>query len=244
MRKIALTLLGMAMAMTTNAQNVQVHYDLGHSLYNDLTSRPNVTTTVEMFKPDKWGSTYLFTDIDYFTDGTAGAYWEISREFHLTKNKQWAFHVEYDGGATTIEHTGKGNRFQHAFLAGGAWNWASSDFTKTFSVQALYKYYFKGYSRGAFNGFQMTAVWGNTFANGLCTFSGFLDVWYDKDVSGKLITLSEPQFWFNLNALKGMEGINVSLGTEVEISNNFVFNNAGSNKNFYAIPTIAAKWTF
>ncbi len=244
MRKIALTLLGMAMAMTTNAQNVQVHYDLGHSLYNDLTSRPNVTTTVEMFKPDKWGSTYLFTDIDYFTDGTAGAYWEISREFHLTKNKQWAFHVEYDGGATTIEHTGIGNRFQHAFLAGGAWNWASSDFTKTFSVQALYKYYFKGYSRGAFNGFQMTAVWGNTFANGLCTFSGFLDVWYDKDVSGKLITLSEPQFWFNLNALKGMEGINVSLGTEVEISNNFVFNNAGSNKNFYAIPTIAAKWTF
>jgi len=244
MRKFTFTLLVMALAMTTSAQNVQLHYDLGHSLYSDLTGRPNVTTTVEMFKPDKWGSTYLFTDIDYFTDGTAGAYWEISREFHLTKNKRWAFHVEYDGGASTIEHTGIGNRFQHAFLAGGAWNWASSDFSKTFSVQALYKYYFKGQSRGAFNGFQLTAVWGNTFANGLCTFSGFVDVWYDKDVRGKLITLSEPQFWFNLNALKGMEGINVSVGTEVEISNNFVYNNSGSNHHFYAIPTIAAKWTF
>jgi hypothetical protein len=41
-----------------------------------------------------------------------------------------------------------------------------------------------------------------------------------------------------------MEGINVSVGTEVEISNNFVFNNEGSNNKFYAIPTIAAKWTF
>lgn len=63
-------------------------------------------------------------------------------------------------------------------------------------------------------------------------------------IKGKLITLSEPQFWVNLNALKGMEGINVSVGTEVEISNNFVFNNEGSNNKFYAIPTIAAKWTF
>ena len=58
-------------------------------------------------------------------------------------------------------------------------------------------------NRGAFNGFQLTGVWGDTFANGLCTFSGFLDVWYDKDVCGKLIVLSEPQFWFNLYFTSG-----------------------------------------
>ena len=238
MKKIFFSLVCMAIAMTASAQNIQLHYDLGHSFYSDLRTRPNVTTTVEMFKPDKWGSTFLFTDIDYFSDGAAGAYWEIAREFNVTANKQWAVHVEYDGGATTIERTGIGNRFQHAFLAGGAWNWASKDFSKTFSLQAMYKYYFKGYGRGAFNGFQATAVWGDTFAKGLCTFSGFLDVWYDKDVCGKLILLSEPQFWFNFNALKGMEGINVSVGTEVEISNNFVFNDDGNNHKFYAIPTI------
>ncbi len=232
------------LATAAQAQNVQVHYDLGHSIYNDLTGRPNVTSTFEMFKADKWGSTYMFTDIDYFSDGAAGAYWEISREFALTANKRWALHLEYDGGATTIEHTGIGNRFQHAFLAGGAWNWASADFSKTFSVQAMYKYYFKGMYRGAFNGYQLTAVWGDTFANGLCTFSGFVDVWYDRDVRGKLITLSEPQFWFNLNALNGMEDIHVSVGAEVEISNNFVYNDDGHNQKFYAIPTIAAKWTF
>ena len=102
----------------------------------------------------------------------------------------------------------------------------------------------EGANRGAFNGFQLTGVWGDTFANGLCTFSGFVDVWYDKDVCGKLIVLSEPQFWFNLNKLKGMDDVNVSLGTEVEISNNFVFDSDGNSHKFYAIPTIAAKWTF
>lgn len=244
MKKL-LTSCVMCLAMTTvQAQNVQLHYDLGHSLYDNLTGRPNVTTTLEMFKPDKWGSTYFFTDIDYFSDGVAGAYWEISREFNVTRNKQWAVHVEYNGGATSVEHTAIASRFQHAFLGGAAWNWASKDFSKTFSLQAMYKYYFKGMGRGAFNGFQTTAVWGDTFAKGLCTFSGFIDVWYDPDVSGKLIVLSEPQFWFNLNTLKGMDGVNVSVGTEVELSNNFVFNDAGRNNRFYAIPTIAAKWTF
>lgn len=227
-----------------NGQNVQLHYDLGHTLYGDLASRPNITTTVEMFKPDKWGSTFMFTDIDYFTDGAAGVYWEISREFNISKNKQWAFHLEYNGGATSIEHTAIASRFQHALLAGFAWNWASSDFTKTFSLQGMYKQYFKGMGRDAFAGFQATAVWGDTFANGLLTFSGFCDLWYDPDVKGKLILLSEPQFWVNFNALKGMDGVNVSVGTELEVSNNFVFNKNGANDKFYVIPTLAAKWTF
>lgn len=239
----ALVLLFMA-AIAMQAQNVQLHYDLGKSLYKELSGRPTVTTTVEMFKPDKWGSTFMFIDIDYYTDGAAGTYWEISREFKLAKQSPFALHLEYDGGANTIKHTGIGNRFQHAFLGGLAWNWASKDFSKTFSLQGMYKYYFKGMNRGAFNGFQLTGVWGDTFAGGLCTFSGFVDVWYDKDVKGKLIVLSEPQFWFNLNKLKGMDGVNVSIGTEVEISNNFVFDENGNNNKFYAIPTIAAKWTF
>ena len=238
------TLLMLACTMSVSAQNIQLHYDFGHSLYDGLSGRPNVTTTVEMFKPDKWGRTFMFTDIDYYTDGAAGAYWEISREFNLAKQSPFALHLEYNGGATTIEHTGIGNRFQHAFLGGLAWNWASEDFSKTFSLQTMYKYYFKGANRGAFNCFQVTSVWGCNLSGGLLTCSGFVDVWYDKDVCGKLIVLSEPQFWFNLNKLKGMDDLNVSIGTEVEISNNFVFDNDGNSHKFYAIPTLAAKWTF
>lgn len=42
------------------AQNVQLHYDFGGALYDkDLDGRPALTSTVEMFKPDKWGSTYF-----------------------------------------------------------------------------------------------------------------------------------------------------------------------------------------
>lgn len=240
------TLALVATTMAAPAQNVQLHYDLGHSLYNDLGNRPSVTTTVEMFKPDTWGSTYLFTDIDYQRDGVAGAYWEIAREFNVTKNKQWAFHVEYNGGLNSDEDTWNATRFQHAVLAGGAWNWHSADFSRTFSVQALWKYYFKNRHYGArpFNGFQLTEVWGIQFAKGFCTFSGFCDLWYDPSANGKWIVIFEPQFWWNLNKFKGWEKINLSVGTEWELSNNFVWNDKGEHNRFYFIPTIAAKWTF
>ena len=240
------TLALVATTVATSAQNVQLHYDLGHSLYNDLGNRPSVTTTVEMFKPDTWGSTYLFTDIDYQRDGVAGAYWEIAREFNVTKNKQWAFHVEYNGGLNSDEDTWNATRFQHAVLAGGAWNWHSADFSRTFSVQALWKYYFKNRHYGArpFNGFQLTEVWGIQFAKGFCTFSGFCDLWYDPSANGKWIVISEPQFWWNLNKFKGWEKINLSVGTEWELSNNFVWNDKGEHNRFYFIPTIAEKWTF
>ena len=240
------TLALVATTMAASAQNVQLHYDLGHSLYNDLGNRPSVTTTMEMFKPDTWGSTYLFTDIDYQRDGVAGAYWEIAREFNVTKNKQWAFHVEYNGGLNSDEDTWNATRFQHAVLAGGAWNWHSADFSRTFSVQALWKYYFKNrhYDARPFNGFQLTEVWGIQFAKGFCTFSGFCDLWYDPSANGKWIVISEPQFWWNLNKFKGWEKINLSVGTEWELSNNFVWNDKGEHNRFYFIPTIAAKWTF
>lgn len=239
----------MATWFGVHAQNVQQHYDLGHALDHDLTTRGSVTTTVEMFKPDKWGSTFLFTDIDYKGDGVMGAYWEIAREFNVSHNKQFAAHFEYNGGAGTGEtSTGQyyGSRYQHAVLLGGAWNWHNADFSTTFSLQAMYKYYFKNSHTGThpFNGFQTTAVWGVQLADGRVTCSGFADLWYDPNVKGKLIFLSEPQLWFNMNKLRGWDGINLSVGTEIELSNNFVWNDKGENDKFYAIPTLALKWTF
>lgn len=244
MKKILVILFLLLGKTAVYAQNVQFHYDLGHTMYGELSGRPNVTTTVEMFKPDRFGSTFMFTDIDYFGDGAAGAYWEISRELSFSKNRQWAAHVEYNGGMTSVENTAIASRFQHAALAGIAWNWHNYDFTSTFSLQAMYKYYFKGQHRDGFHGFQTTAVWGKTFAQGFCTFSGFADLWYDKDVDGKLIFLAEPQFWVNLDCFPGMKDIHLSVGTEVELSNNFVYDDKGKNNHFYAIPTFAVKWTF
>ena len=241
-----LLICSLLVTMVMSAQNVQLHYDLGHSLSDRLTARPSVTTTAELYKPDRWGNTFFFIDLDYFHDGVAGTYWEIAREFNVTSDKRWAAHVEYDGGMASSQLNDLSTRYQHAFLAGPAWNWASADFSKTLSIQALYKYYFKGQNawNRPFSSFQATAVWGVQMAHRLFTFSGFIDCWYDSSVRGHWITITEPQLWWNLNALKGCEGINLSLGTEVEISNNFVFDRYGHNDRFYAIPTIAAKWSF
>ena len=88
--------------------------------------------------------------------------------------------------------------------------------------------------------FQITGVWGIDFANGWLTNSGFIDFWREyrpwQDTS--YILLSEIQLWVNLNKIKGWENIPLSVGGEVELSNNFV------DRGFYAIPTLAAKWTF
>lgn len=62
-------------AMGAAAQNVQFHYDFGRNLYNDLKrisesdGRAPITTTVEMFRGDTWGSTYFFIDM-FDTIGT------------------------------------------------------------------------------------------------------------------------------------------------------------------------------
>ena len=246
MRKLIAALVVLLATTQLQAQNLQLHYDLGHTLNSNLSGRPSVTTTIEMFKPDKWGSTFFFADIDYYHDGVAGAYWEIAREISFGSAKQWAAHVEYNGGASSSQYNNQSTRFQHAFLSGPAWNWHSADFSRTLSLQAMYKYYFKGQNpwNHAFNSFQATAVWSVQMAKGLFTFSGFADCWYNPDVQGKWILLSEPQLWVNLNRLKGMNDVNLSLGTEIELSNNFVWNDHGQNNRFYAIPTLAAKWTF
>src|SRR3712207_7375018 len=67
-KRVLLALFSLGACLGVSAQNVQLHYDLGRSLYDGLSSRGSVTTTVEMFKPDKWGSTFMFTDLDYKND--------------------------------------------------------------------------------------------------------------------------------------------------------------------------------
>jgi len=244
MKKILLIFACLSIMTQMRAQlNIQLHYDYGH-LVDDLSNRPSMTSTIEYFGTDKWGSTYLFTDIDYYHDGVAGAYWEISRNINFSKKSPFAFHVEYNGGANVNQLYEVGTRIQHAFLTGAVWSCANKDFTKTFSFQLLYKYYFKGANGApAFNSFQTTAVWGMDFFDRKLTFSGFADLWYDNIIKN-VVFISEPQIWLNIYGFKGCEDIKLSVGGEVELSNNFVYPKDGTNNRFFAIPTTAIKWTF
>ena len=239
MKKILLSTLMLIASLPIFAQlNVQLHYDFADALYGDkLSNRPHWTATVENFKADKWGSTYFFIDMDFGGNTMKSAYAEISRELRFWE-APFAAHIEYNGGLS-----GSGS-YNDAYLAGGAWNWANKDFSKTFSLQLLYKY-LANQQVGSKHSWQITTVWGIHFAKGLCTFSGYADLWHDNSVKGNLVLSSEPQFWFNLYALDSVDDdFKLSLGTELEISKNLVWPAEGINDKFYAIPTLAVKWQF
>lgn len=250
-------------AMATSAQfNLQYHYDLGRHLNsNSESDRQLFTVTAEFFRPDKLGSTFLFIDMDYRGSsdnthpglgqylGPISAYWEMSRDFTFAKvkntNSSFTAHIEYDGGLNNYLS------FQQSVLVGPAWQWHNNDFSKTFTFQALYKQFFSAQGLNAHASFQTTAVWGINFAKGLCTFSGFADLWYGYttsfDANGVqkkgLIFLSEPQFWFNVLG-KNRKNDKLSIGTEFELSNNFIWRTGGATRTFYFNPTLAVKYTF
>ncbi len=222
-------LLGAALLLcgALQAQNVQVHYDFGRAAYDRLEDRPLWTTTVEMFKPDKWGSTFFFVDMDYKSNGVASAYWEISRELKFWKGPLSA-HLEYNGGLPFVKN---------AYLAGATYSNNNARFTRGFTFSALYKYIQKANEP---NNFQLTATWYLHFAHGVCSFTGFADWWREPSSVGDFVFLSEPQFWINLNRFEGIDDkFNLSVGSEVEVSYDF----AGRD-GFYVIPTLAMKWSF
>ena len=233
MKKIFCLALMAVAAMGVSAQNIQVHYDFGRNIYPDQEDgRQKVTVTLEQFKADQWGSWYYFVDVYMTNKFTEGAYTEISREFNIGK-KGFAAHVEYDGGLN------KSGSFQQAALLGGAYNGHNADFSKTWSVQLMYKRFFKSYEySSAYNSVQLTGVWGLNFANKKCTFSGFVDFWRGENANGngQLVILSEPQFWYNVTD-------HFSVGGEVEVSNNFIYNTY-DDKSFFVNPTLAVKWNF
>ncbi len=220
-------------AIFADAQNIQLHYDFGSSIYESQDARPKVTTTVEMFKPDKWGSTFFFVDMDYTKEGIAGAYWEIVRELNFWGGP-FSAHVEYNGGSGGIKN---------AYLLGATYTWNNTDFTKGFSFTPSYKIIQKNDEP---HNFQLTVTWYLHFSEGRYTFTGFADFWREKHMDlekeevRRFTFLAEPQFWVNLDKFDRIpDGFNLSAGTEWEISSNF-----GIMNGWKWMPTLALKWTF
>lgn len=228
---IAIMVLCSVSANKAKAQNIQVLYD---------TERECVTSTIEMFRPDAWGSTFFFADFDY-TPNVSGAYWELSRELCFWKESSlsWlSLHLEFNGGLNNVAGS-----FNNAWLAGLTYSGHSKDFSKTWSLSAMYKLIpdtigLDGEEQES--NFQITGVWGITFADGWCSFSGFADFWREARPwqDTEYIFLAETQFWVNLNKIEGWKDVNLSVGGELELSSNFV------EKGFKAMPALGVKWTF
>lgn len=220
-RILVLVAAMLCLPAASKAQNLQVFYDA---------NRDCITTTFEMFRPDAFGSTFCFVDMDY-APTVFSAYTEIAREFCFWQDSKLSWlsaHAEFNGSFVS-----------NAWLLGATYSGHSDDFSKTWSVTASYKATLgaeglNGQSQP--HGFQLTGVWGVNFAKGWCSFSGFADFWYEGNT---YIFISEPQFWVNLNNIDGWDKINLSIGGELELSNNF----AGAD-GFKARPAFGAKWTF
>ena len=246
MKRLLTVAFFLAVSHNAMAQNVQLHYDFGRGMYDELGKtedyygRPQLTTTVEMFRPDSFGSTFFFIDLDY-ASGVKGAYWEIAREFcfwQQSKMNLLAIHAEYNGGMNK-----SAGSYNDCWLAGATYSGHSKDFSKTWSLSMMYKlipHTVNAAGKSQEHNFQITGVWGINFAHGWCSFSGFIDFWRECRAwqGTSHILLAEPQFWLNLNNIKGWDNVKLSVGTEVEVSNNFVA------KGFYVVPTLAAKWSF
>lgn len=199
------------------SQNLQLHYEASGD-------REYLVSTLEMFKPDKYGSTFWFVDMDYDAPGAKGvslAYWEIARSFTLPV-KNLSATIQYNDGVASFGSLGQvwllgvNYYFDLGFVA--------------FPLDILYRA-----AQGADKpDFQLTTTWFIPLLDGNVEFSGFMDLWSEDHGAGKqLVLMSEPQLWYNANE-------HLAVGSELEISSNFVFGETG----IQALPTIGLRWTF
>ncbi len=233
MKKLVLLLFIGFLALAAVSQNIQTHYDMGKE-------RHFLTTTVEMFKPDKTGNTFFFIDmnygdLDHNIHGVSLAYWEISRSFNLGKSP-FAAHIEYNGGMGQWKTPDAGGAYQinNAYLGGVEYSRNAKDFSSGFTIQTLFKS-IQGKNKASF---QLTGVWYVNFLKGKMRFDGFADFWKEDNNFGTdkttYVFLSEPQIWYNVTS-------KFAVGSEEELGYNFTGNR---NKGFYINPTIALKYTF
>lgn len=237
---LALMIAGLAEAQT----NIQEMYDF---------NRKQMTTTLEMFKGDNWGSTFFFVDIYHKLDQSTPTdfYTEIARSLNFwngTALKDFSLHVEWNGGCGiyNLPIGYGGYPVNNAWLFGAEYFFHSADFNNTLTLEALYKNIRGGSSQVPM---QFTAVWGLKDLFGLkgLVFSGFADFWWeniiwsDAEKNTTTVFITEPQLWYNIGQHFNCE--NLFIGGEVEISNNFT-GNVGGVRGWQVNPAAGIKWNF
>ncbi len=236
-------LLFVVLTCSMFAQNVQVHYDFGDGDEGEKGNREHFTTTVEMLKFDQWGSTFAFIDFDYNDNAekqsASGAYWEITRMFNIPKVNGLQLGLQYNDGlglAYTETYDNVSSGFGNVWLAG-------IQYPIDLKVVTLYTSLWVREAEGQDTNFQATVVWTKKFLEDQIVFTGFLDFWgqdnadWDEDgTDSQYVLLTEPQIWWDMPWVDQL-----SIGTEVEISKNFIY---GANDDLKVCPTLGMKWEF
>ncbi|MBN1542804.1 DUF5020 family protein [candidate division KSB1 bacterium] len=214
------TLVGL-LTTAAFAQNLQLHYDLGED-------REYVTSTLEMFKPDEYGATFWFVDMDYDHESNSSvslAYWEIARYIKLPFAPRLSATVQYNDGTV------------YGYPLGPIWLFGGSAAVLSGPVSLSMDILYRNVVGEASDGLQVTFVFFRSLLNNKLHFTGFCDVWTQDDPAkpdeSQVVLLTEPQLWYNA-------GKHLALGGELEISNNFLPGKDGVQ----IMPTLGVKWNF
>jgi len=211
--------------------SIQLHNDLGSVLYpSKMEDRAEITSTVQMQKPDKWGSTFFLIDLEYSKKGIGSTFFKLSRKLSFW---ELPLHIQLDYKGGHSSH----NSFKNNYLIGASYTFRDKKFSRFISLGILYKYIQK---HAQPHNYQVSCIWSVHFAKRLCTFSGFADWGREKGKFGDFTALVKPQVWLNLNQIKGIDkNFNLSVGSVSEI-----IYNQGMLKGLNVIPALSIKWTF
>lgn len=235
MKKLHMILVSMLAMTALSAQEIQLHYDFGDD-------REHFTSTIEMFKPDAYGSTFFFVDFNYDVGdmkGVSESYFEIARVFSTPETRPFGFQIEYNGGHGRFNSPEAQLAYgiNDAWLAGIDYSVNAPDYSRGLSFKVLYKNI-----RGKHDdSYQLTLVWYWHLLDGKVTFRGFADFWredldfdFDGETDTEHVFLTEPQLMYNVTE-------QFSVGTEIEIGHNFAGN---PDKGWQVNPTLFVKYSF
>lgn len=248
--KFMLAACALLAGASAEAQNIQLHYDFGRHLYPEAQQgRPNTMITIEQQSVDKFGDTFYFADFTFKSQGAVTANWKFLRNLKFW-NGPLAWHLRYDGGMRFV-NTGISDNdpraaisIKDAFFTGMSYTYLSVDRKLMLQGIGAYKYIKQHDSP---HNWEATLVWKYAPGNGVFSATGFVTFWREghqwRSPMGVESTqykfMTQPQFWCNLNKIKGVsEHLKLSIGTEVRISQNV------DAKQWIVAPTLALKWNF
>ncbi|HEY4323646.1 MAG TPA: DUF5020 family protein [Mucilaginibacter sp.] len=228
------------------SQNLQLHYDLRHSIDPAHNSRNFPTVYFEYFKAQNDTSSFIKpgaffikmeTDLQGDGDNIGKAFMQASQTFRFWKPKIY-ISVQYSGGLGVTEPRQYSYYINNALSIGPSYlfRWKGAYFSTSI-------YYTYNMLKKPSNDFLYTLYWGKGFWNYKMEFSGDVELYtlnknrgddFTKNMHGKTVSFfGEPQVWFRIQ--KGF-----SLGSKV-----ILYYHVITTENlFEAYPTIAARVKF
>lgn len=238
--KYCLLFFGMMFSSALFAQNLQLHYDLRHTLDPKRNAMNYPTIYFEYFKSrDTLGAFFIKmeSDLNGTNHNTGKFYTQASQSFKLWKPKIY-LQLQYSGGMGIAEPGSYGYYITNDFSVGpvypfqwkGAW----------FSTSLTYNY--NAFKKPS-NDVMYSLYWGRGFWNYKFEFSGDFELYSQNrnlgdsltsNLSGKRISFfAEPQVWFKIH--KGF-----SLGSKI----NMYYHVLTTDNVFQVYPTLAARFKF